>query len=67
MFLHHRNQNIAWQSQKFGIESTHYGGGHFDEVGYFVQQTIFDDGFPTDEVRGFVDLCHDGGFAFFFI
>ena len=67
MFLHHRDEHISRQGKEFFIESAHDCGGHFDEVGDFVEQAFFDDGFSADEGCGLVDLFDDGGFAFFFI
>ena len=67
MFLHDRDQYIAWQGQVFFVKFAHDGGGHFDEIGYFVQQSFINNGFTTHKCRGLFDLFDDGGFAFFFI
>ncbi len=67
VFFHHRDQHIPRQGQRFLVKPAHHGRGHFDQVGHFIQQAFFDDGFPTDQGRGLIDLFHDGGFALFFI
>ena len=65
MFLHHRDQYITRQLQKFIIEAAHNSGGHFDEIRHFAEQTFFDDGFAADEGNGLFDLCNDGGLTLF--
>ena len=67
MFLHDRDQYITRQGQIFPVKSAHDGGGHFDEICYFVEQTFVNNSFTTDKSRGLSHLLDDGGFAFFFI
>ena len=47
VFLHHRDQHIARQGQKFRVETSQHGGRLLDQVGDLVQQIIGDDGFAV--------------------
>ena len=49
MFLHDRDQYITRQGQIFPVKFTHDGGGHFDQISYFIEQSIVNNSLAADQ------------------